>query len=382
MLKIKSYISIISVILIALMFSCSKPSVEYTVTGKLENVKDSVFFAAIETNDTLYIDTVRINPKGEFRFSGMVDTLSVISLYFKESAVSPYVMVDKGWNVSIKGDINYPDLILAKGGNINNDLTQFKNDNMELLKSRSEIVRTQNALTEKSDTISKSERTVELKNLNFELLNIASDFVKKNPEKIASVILIDNFFKNEESLERLGTALDQLRGAAYDFPLAAQLREYKNVIGKSTVGASAPDFKLNDINDKSFELKSLKEKYVLLTFISTTCEACVEIYPLIVKEYESVKKEKMNIEFVTLVKDIEGKPITEEEKRAAKWTTLPEYGGWSSPIFESYNIKELPYSILISPEGKILERNVAVYNLKTKLEGYPNIKIKKENKYK
>lgn len=374
MLKAKLYIAFATIAVVFANISCSKPSDIYVVKGKLENVKDSVFFAARETGDSLHVDTIHINKKGEFSFSGTVDTLTVISLYFKESAASPYILVDKGWQVNVNGDINMPDLLTVKGGDINNDLTKFKTDNMDILKSRSKLVKLQPGTL--SDSVVNKQYVLDLKNVNFELLNIASDYVKHNPNKIASVILIDNMFKNEESLERLTTALDQLKGVAYDFPLAVQLREYKNKVSKSAVGAYAPAIVLDDVSGKRTTLSSFRGKYVLLSFISTTCGVCKEIHPAMEKEYQALKKEKANIEFVSIIKDIEEEPISASERKNAKWIILPEYGGWASPVFEDYNIKELPYNILISKDGKILERNVDIFTLRDRLKDYPDSKAK------
>lgn len=354
--------------------SCSVPDGQYKVSGKLENVKDTIFFAARESGDSLHVDTVRVDKKGEFSFSGSVDTLTVISLYFKESAASPYILVDKGWKVEMKGDITYPDLIQTKGGDINNDLTKFKNDNITLLKSRSVLIQQKaDQSPVKSDTVASKQQILELKNVNFELLNLASDYVKNNPTKIASVILINNFFKSEETLERLTTALNQLRGPAYDFPLAVQLREYKDKISKSSVGSYAPAFVLDDVKGKKQRLSDYRGKYVLLSFVSTTCGLCREMQPIVAKEYDILKREKMNIEFISVIKDVEESPLTDSDIKAMKWVVLPEFGGWASVIFEDYNIKELPYSILVSKDGKILERNVTMFNLKNRLEGYPDI---------
>ena len=305
MLKNKSYISYCTAILASFLLatSCSQPTDQYVVNGKLENVKDTIFFAARESGDSLHVDTVRVNKKGEFSFSGLVDTLTVVSLYFKESAASPYVLVDKGWSVEMKGDITLPDLIETKGGTINDDLTKFKKENQALLKSRSTLIQLKaDQSSVKSDTVTSKEHILELKNVNFELLNIASDYVKNNPTKIASVILINNFFKSEETLERLTTALDQLKGEAYDFPLAAQLREYKAQVSKSAVGSTAPAFQLVDTNGKKRQMNEFRGKYVLLSFVSTTCGLCREMQPIVAKEYDILKKEKMNIEFVPLSK--------------------------------------------------------------------------------
>lgn len=375
MCRVILYSSFLCLVLSIFFFSCGKDEeTAYTIRGKLENIQGDVFFAAREDGDTLYVDTIKVNNKGEFSFTGNVDTLTVISLYFKDMSASPYVLVNKGWDVEIKGDVHSPDLILAKGGDINNDLTKFKEENINLIKSRYEIIESAGNNSAKQDSIVNKENVVGLKNIHFELLNVASEYVKNNPTKIASVLLINNLFKNEDSLERLTEALDYLKGAAYDFPMAVQLRAYRDQLKKSAVGVYAPSFRLKDITGKERSLSEFRNKYVLLIFESTTCPLCIEMRPQINKEYDKLKKEKMNVEFVSIVKDVEETPISKEIEKASKWVLLPEYGGWSSQVFENYNIKEIPYCVLISREGKVLERDVTLFNLKSKLEDLPGIK--------
>jgi len=377
----KLHILLLISVLISFFFSCKEKDTEsYSVKGKLININDSVFFAARETNDSIFVDTIKINNKGEFSFSGHIDTLTVISLYFKNQPASPYILVDKGWKVDISGDVEMPDLIEVRGGEINNELTNFKKTNAELLKTRKKLVEQNNSPSTPIDSIMTKTDAVEVKNIDFDLNNIASDYVKNNPEKISSVIILDNFFKNEESLERLSQGLDQLQGKAYDFPLATQLREYRDQTKKSAVNAYIPPFNFKDEKDNLVSSSGLRGKYILLNFVSSTCKACQEILPVLVKEYDKIKKDKKNIEVISLVKDVEEVKISNANMKTAKWSLIPVYGGWGAEIFENYNIKEVPYSILISTDGKILERNVPIYNLNDKLNSYPNIKKKEEKK--
>lgn len=374
----KSHIFIILLSLISSFFACEKNDNSYAVKGKLANVTDTVFFAARETNDSIFIDTIRIDKKGEFSFQGYVDTLTIISLYFKENQASPYFLVDKGWKVEVSGDVLMPDLIEVKGGAINDELTAFKKANANILKTRKELVKVNSQQEEVSDSTENKDDAVEMKNLDFDLKNIASDYVKNNPSKISSVIILDNFFKNEESIERLSQGLDLLEGAAYDFPLAIQLREYRDKIKKSAINAYAPFFSVKDEKDNLVTLSSMRGKYVLINFVSSTCKSCNEMLPEFIKEYDKIKKNGKNVEMITFVKDIEERELTIAELKPVKWPVIPVFGGWSAEIFADYNIKQVPYIILVSPEGKILERNVPLYNLETKLDSYPNVNKKKE----
>ncbi len=382
MFKNKLYILFLALAFITLFFACKKEKTSYEVKGKLNNVSDSVFFAARETHDSIFVDTIKINKKGEFSFTGNIDTLTIISLYFKSNTVSPYILVDKGWKVEVDGDIDMPDMIEVKGGQVNNELTAFKKANKELLTARKELLKYKN--TKRGSIIDSTENKadhVEMKNIEFDLNNIASEYVKNNPRKISSVILLDNFFKNEESLERLTQGLDQLEGVAYDFPLAVKLREYRDKVKKSAVNASAPIFNLNDKDNNKISLTTMRGKYVLVSFMSTTCPACQELLPDLIKEYDAIKKDKKNIEMVSLVIDVEEKEISDmPDLKSIKWPLIPINGGWSANIFDDYNVKEVPYMVLISPEGKVLERDVQVFNLNAKLNSYPNIKKEEEKK--
>lgn len=382
MFRNKLYIFFLTLTLIFSFFACKKGKSTYEVNGKLNNVTDSVFFAARETHDSIFIDTIKINKKGEFSFSGNTDTLTIISLYFKSNNASPYILVDKGWKVEVNGDINLTDMIEVKGGHVNNELTAFKKTNKDLLIARKELLKSKSLKVgiQVDSTENKSDH-VEVKNIEFDLNNIASEYVKNNPRKISSVILLDNFFKNEEYLERLSQGLDQLEGAAYDFPLATKLREYRDKVKKSAIGASAPSFYVEDRNGKKISLIDLRGKYLLISFLSTTCNACQELLPNLVKEYTLIQKDKKNIEMISLVIDVEEKDIAETpEMKSVQWSLIPVNGGWSANIFDEYNVKEVPYMILISPEGKILERDVQIFNLNAKLNSYPNIKKEEEKK--
>lgn len=349
-----------------IMVSCDKKTGTYEITGKLENVSGNYFFLSHESGDSLIVDTVPVSQKGEFSFKGAVDTLTEMSLYFNQNTKVTYLLVDKGWRVELKGDVLYPDLINIKGGDVNDDLTDFKNKNKELLKSRADIAASSN------DSMAIKDYVVELKNINFELSNIAANYIKANPDKIASVMLINTFFKDESSIPRLDENLALLKGRAADFPLTANLKRFSDKVKLSIVGAVAPDFSLKDIKDKDVRLSAYRGKYVSLMFASTTCQICVFEKQDAIDAYNNIKDKKYPVEFITIVKDIEDKPISDSTANSVKWPVIPVKGGWSAKVFDTYYIREIPYNILISPTGIILDRDYPIHLLPKKMEEYIN----------
>lgn len=363
------YIGIVTLCAIV-MISCDKKATsKYEISGKLENLTGNYFLMSHEVGDSVIIDTIPINAKGEFSFKGVVDTLTEMSLYFNQNTKSTYILVNKGWDVELKGDALYPDLINVKGGDVNDDLTTFKNQNKELLKNRADIlIAADRKSPENSDTLKVKDYVVELKNINFELSNIAANYIKTNPEKIASVMLINTFFKDETSIPRLDENLALLKGKAVDFQLTADLKQFRDKVKRSSVGAIAPVFNLKDANGKNVQLSDFKGKYILLTFASTTCDVCKLEKKDAVKVYNELKKQKKNIEFISIIKDIEDEPISKSFTDSVKWTIIPVKGGWSAKEFDTYYIREIPYNILISPSGNITDRDFPVTALIKKMD--------------
>ena len=379
MQKIKLLKIGIFLILAITIFSCEKKSSDFTISGELENVKGSYFFAAYELGDSLVVDTVKIDNKGEFSLTGQVDTLTIVRMYFNQNTKIPdiYLFVDKKWDVKLKGDVNYPDLIMVKGGDVNDDLTAFKTKNHDLLMNRAKIL---DAVSRDSSSSKDDQKyIINLKNENFELMNIAASYVESNPDKIASVVLINTFFKDETSLPRLDEALNKLRGRAETFPLTNDLKTYREKTKRTTVGSYAPNFTIEDTDDKKTSLSQFRGKYLLLSFVSTTCDICDFQLKNFVKTYNTLKKDKIDINFLSVVIDTEEQPISKAVRDSVKWVILPESGSWSSKTFELYNIREVPYNILIDPQGKIVEKDIFIDAIPDKISELFREKEEKKN---
>lgn len=375
MYKRKLLITTILTTILCLAFSCKNQPNSFEIKGKLSNVEGDCFYIILNTGSNPVIDTININSKGEFSYVGQTDTLSVLSMFFNNNKKHTYILVDKGWKIEVKGDVLFPDLIEVKGGNVNNDLTAFKQQNKDLLKARDRIISVeQDSVSVKE---SRDENVTELKNMNFELSNIAADYIKANPTKIASVVLIDRFFKNDLSLDRLDENLNLLRGEAEHFPITEDMRNYSKHVKLSIVGAYAPSFTLKDNKtNKDINLSDFRGKYVLLSFVSTTCEACDAERKDAIKVYNTIKQEEKKSEqknspktvFITIVINTEKKPIPKGVTDSIKWIVLQDKNSWAAKTFNQYNIHEIPYHILISPQGNILERDIPLYTIPDKIK--------------
>ena len=118
-------------------------------------------------------------------------------------------------------------------------------------------------------------------------------------------------------------------------------------------GASAPDFTLNDNNDKPFTLSTLRGKWVVLDFWGTWCGWCIKGMPEMKKSYEKYHK---SCEFVSIdCNETKEKWLAGLKKYDMPWVQVyqPTDSSANADVSVIYGIEGYPTKIIITPEGKI-----------------------------
>lgn len=341
---------IFSLIIFAAISCTNTSDINFTVEGKLENLSVSSIYAVKRiSQDSMSIDTIEVDKGGKFTYKGNVESQVLVSLFTGEGLKPITFFLEPDYKVGIKGDVLEADLVEIKGGRVNDDLNDFKIKNANILQSRYRILA-------KNENIDVSE----LKNVNFQLARCVREYVERNPAKIASVILMNEFSINNMSVELLGNDIELLKGEAANFYLITSLKEYYERVRTSMVGSVAPDITLKSTRGKTVNLKDFRGKRVLLIFDLKDAPSN-EIHFNLMKEAQ--KQLKGKVEFLAIVIDENDRfpdPKIIEIANALDWTVLLDGRKWNSQAVKQYNITEAPYMILISPDGVIEDRNVSL----------------------
>ena len=358
--------SIFITILLLLFISCDNEK-KILIEGKISNIDSSFVISTHHTLDSIFIDTITINRKGEFSFFHDVDTNEIITLYFNNFHSSTELFIEKGIKkIKLKGDALLPDLIEIKGGDINNDLTLFKKENEAILKQRSLLVLKvddEDSIPVNSvNIISQKEKLALLNSLNHELSQNVEDFILLNPDKISSVILINEFFKNSENPKSLERVLGHLKDDVLDFPLTKKLIALNKKLMLSTEGAQMPFFELTDIDGKQITSNDFKNKYLLISFYSASNGKSKENLNILKDKYASLNKD--SIEFLSIYIDSDTLPILNNKSDSIPWKIVLEDESWGSEIVDTYNINYTPFNILVNPQGVIETRDIPVNEIK------------------
>jgi peroxiredoxin len=357
----------------SLLFACKGNKEVVTLKGEISSLEDFEVLVSYFAGDTLAVDTITCDKHGKFTYRNTIDTLTVFSLYFNNQSSSVMVFAQPKDNITIKGDARLSDLIKVTGNEINNDLTLFKEANKELLQQRILLLRN---LKEEKDAnpfsnsrlLASADEIAKINSFNQELALIAEEQVKKNPSKMSSLILINEFFANAENSQGLSRLLGYMEDDVLKTRLGLNLKAYCDKVNRSAEGSVMPYFQLVDTSGDTIHSYDYRGKYLLLSFISTTGVDSRETIQSLRQTYEKIKSD--SVEFISIYIDSDIYPISYIENDSIPWTVVPEKRSWASDIVDAYNIEFVPNNILISPAGIISDRNVPAIAVENALKSF------------
>lgn len=115
------------------------------------------------------------------------------------------------------------------------------------------------------------------------------------------------------------------------------------------IGKTAPNFTLNDLQNKPFTLSSIQGKYVVLDFWGSWCVWCIKGFPKM-KEFYSKYKDKLEIVGIDCNDKMDAWKAA-VEKHQLPWKQVKSEDAKTEV---AYAVKGYPYKIVIAPDGKVL----------------------------
>ena len=169
----------------------------------------------------------------------------------------------------------------------------------------------------------------------------------------ALAVVISSFAAYRE-LEEQEAVLNQFDVSIRHCYGVEKMQRRIDLIKNCAVGAVAPDFELKDTSGKMIKLSSFRGKYVLVDFWASWCGPCRKALPLVKKANEEFKNKGLQVIGVSVDKKTKDwEKALEEEK--LPYLQLHDPDGITGKL---YNYDGIPFIILISPEGIILEKEL------------------------
>lgn len=193
-------------------------------------------------------------------------------------------------------------------------------------------------------------------------------YIAQHPDSYLSLEALVELAGSNPDVTRIAPLFKGLSPALHATKKGKAFAELLYDTGPLGIGAMAPNFTQNDVNDKPVSLSDLKGKYVLLDFWASWCGPCRGENPNVVKAYEKYKDKSFTVLGVSL--DQPGKKeawLAAIKADGLPWTQVSDLQFWNNAAAKIYNIRSIPQNFLIDPNGKIVAKNLRGEALSHKL---------------
>lgn len=322
---------------------------KFTLTGKVTGLGPMVVYIVLDTGgneDTKIAQVV----DGQLDFSHDMKQVGWLMVYSNgRSLMLPAI---PGEAITVSGDI---DNYTVDGSDLYKEYNEFLATALPLVAARSQFDYKQ-ACRDQAAGKTSEQVFEQYQHLMYEtsrpVADAVQDFVRKHPDHESSMMVL-NFLDYAEDLDKARgliseQVLDGRMNPYFEFPLE---RVTQRGASHPLIGNPAPDFNLQDIDGKELSLGSLRGKWVLLDFWSSTCANSTSQFPALKELYA---KYKDHVEVLGVdCEDDEADWKAAVSKYGLPWlNVLGCFDGPDSPV-TLYHETATPAYFLIAPSGKV-----------------------------
>ncbi|TSJ36419.1 AhpC/TSA family protein [Mucilaginibacter corticis] len=198
--------------------------------------------------------------------------------------------------------------------------------------------------------------------------SVLLQFAKQNPSSYISLMALTEAGGQDIDVAAIEPLYKNLSADVRGTSSGKAFEKSIDAARATSVGAMAPLFTQNDVNDKPVSLADFKGKYVLLDFWASWCGPCRGENPNVVTSYKKYKDKNFTVLGVSL-----DRPGNKEQWLSAiktdglEWTQISDLKFWDNDVAKLYGIKAIPQNYLIDPSGKIIGKNLRGDDLMKKL---------------
>lgn len=327
---------IICSLVILSFFSCSRNI--FTVDVEMQNANGkTAYLQRMIDNELVNID------------SALIENNNAIFKVKKSDNNDAYHLYIKGWRRALPFFADNQNVV------INGDFNAYNKINVTAALTQKNLDEINRKLSKADDQIVKM---------------MVSEYVKNNRNDALAPYLLYKYkwaFNLRDFKELIKHISRDVNSGYYE-----KIKEYIQMLERTSVGQPYIDFTLNNIDGEAVTLSELvgKSKLIMIDFWASWCPDCRVENPNIVEAYELYKDKGLEIVSVSLDTDKEAwlKGIKDDN---LSWNNhLSALNGWNCPAATEYGVAFIPQNVLINEKGIIVAKNLNGDNLKLFLARY------------
>ena len=326
----------------------------YVVNGTITGMKETYVLFAHVVNGNQKIDTIAVKD-GSFIIKGNVTEPSVVMLFNPAARLQRLFFLDNS-EIEIKGNVEDLSQITVTGSAGQLEYERLQQD---IQNNRGRVIEASEKMDEAAkagDSISKKQYKILSDSLYKYEKVIIMRHIRENPNSYLSA---NQLFYNldENNFDECKKLYDAFSPTIKQSGIGKDVATRFATLGNVRIGQPAQNFVQKDTLGNPVSLSTYKGKYVLLEFWASWCGPCRAEGPNLLKAYEQYKDKGLIILAVSLDKEMGlwKKAIKDDH---LPWIHVSDLKYWKNEVAEQYGVHAVPANFLISPEGKIVAKNL------------------------
>ena len=381
--------------LLILGMSChrTKNSKELSpVTGPTLQIKgiihgcsdEEVVIEEMGAREYIPIDTARCKGSGAFEISFTADQPAFYVLRYGKSGYITLLM-EPGESLEFEGSHEQQGSYQVKGSPGSELLLALNIEHKRTLEELGEITRKNMhyaASPEYPEIKLEFDRQFDSITARFRAYSLR--YIEENRESLAILVALYNLYGQGLPVFDPGRDLEvyryvdsvlmvNYRGFEAVQLLHAQLTESEQLLKEKEPkellqkGKIAPDFVSSRPEGEELALSDLRGNYVLLSFWAGWSRSSRDENPALSEVWDSFGDRNLKILQVSLddSREVWLDAIRED---GLKWDHVSDLTRWNTPVVDLYGVDRIPFTVLIDPEGRIMEMNLFGSELLKELE--------------
>ena len=312
------------------LLCCTGHPKEARLKGEFAHLEQGEFLIYSTDEGLDRLDTLRIQD-GNFSYKlPTLETATLHILYPNQSEL--VVFANPGSDIVIKGDAQNLSEVEVSGDEDNEVYTEFRQ-----------------AIMEKSAE---------------EVKGIAHNYILQHPTLAVSRYLFTTYFLCDEkaSVKETKALYDSLSRACPDDLALSRLSPYVRTLDVLKVGSPLPDFSLtlkpnhggNGSVERTIRQADYKDKLLLIAFWASWKGGSQSALYRARRLRRELRSKGKDIELISYSLDADERQLYRlEERDTIDYPSYCDFRTLSSPLVQKWGIKELPYMILVTPDGRI-----------------------------